>query len=134
MVISHFASRSLLAALHGLETAVVTSYQAPEGRQIQHGKDSKNPAANPNLVFVLLEFPSWVGKIMQNSRELHLKKTNVGCRFHRGVTCRPLFFVLHLGFSLHCQLQNRNPIREIHTYFLMEIWDGAQPMILELGG
>ena len=92
MVISHFASRSLLAALHGLETAVVTSYQAPEGRQIQHGKDSKNPAANPNLVFVLLEFPSWVGKIMQNSRELHLKKTNVGCRFHRGVTCRPLFF------------------------------------------
>ena len=46
---------------------------------------------HPNLVFVL-EFPSWVGKIMQNSRELHLKKTNVGCRFHRGVTCRPLFF------------------------------------------
>ena len=46
MVISHFASRSLLAALNGLETAVVTSYQAPEGRQIM-GRDSKNLQISP---------------------------------------------------------------------------------------
>ena len=51
---------------------------------------------HPNLVFVL-EFPSWVGKMMQNSRELHLKKTNGGRRFHQGVTCRPNFFFYTWG-------------------------------------
>ena len=80
-----------------------------------------------------LGFCSWIPiiekrcKIVESCTQRKLVGLALSIGWHVGQTW-PNYIMLYgvQGGKVHCQLRNRNPIRKIHTCFLMAIWDGVQ--------